>query len=142
MVNLKINNIEITVPEGTLILDAAKQLNINIPTLCYHEDLCIAGNCRVCVVEQKGSKSLVASCATAATEGMEIHTNTLQVRQARKDIIELLLSEHAGDCTKCQKNGVLRTSEPCKRIHVRKSAISRCLPKASRGQIKSFYSKG
>lgn len=104
-INLKIDGLAVTVDEGTSILHAAEQLNIQIPTLCYHKDLCIAGNCRVCVVEQTGAKALVASCATPAAEGMEIHTNTLKVRTARKHVIELLLSEHKADCTKCFKNG-------------------------------------
>jgi iron-only hydrogenase group A len=105
MVNLKINGLQVQVPEGTTILDAAKSLNFKIPTLCHHQDLCVAGNCRVCVVEQIGAKALVASCATPVTEGIEINTNTLKVRTARKHIIELLLSEHNADCTKCYKNG-------------------------------------
>ncbi|MEA1876925.1 MAG: NADH-dependent [FeFe] hydrogenase, group A6 [Bacteroidota bacterium] len=104
-VNLKINDIPVTVPEGTTILKAAENLDFRIPTLCYHEDLCIAGNCRVCVVEQEGAKALLAACATPVSEGMEIHTNSSKVRSARKHIIELLLSEHNTDCTKCYKNG-------------------------------------
>ncbi|HSV77232.1 MAG TPA: NADH-dependent [FeFe] hydrogenase, group A6 [Bacteroidales bacterium] len=104
-VNLKINNISVAVDEGTTILDAARKLNFNIPTLCYHEDLCVAGNCRVCVVEMKGSRLLPAACATPVGEGMEIQTNSMKVRQARKHIVELLLSEHNADCTKCFKNG-------------------------------------
>jgi len=104
-INLMIDGIEITVPEATTILDAAKTLNINIPTLCYHKDLCVAGNCRVCVVEQEGAKSLSASCATPVSEGMKIHTNSMKVRNARKHVIELLLSEHNADCTKCYMNG-------------------------------------
>lgn len=104
-VNLKINNIPVSVDEGTTILDAAKKLNFKIPTLCNHDDLCVAGNCRVCVVEQKGARSLPAACATPVSEGMEINTNSLKVRSARKHIIELLLSEHNADCTVCYKNG-------------------------------------
>ncbi len=104
-INLKINGIAINVDEGMTVLEAAKKLNIRIPTLCYHKDLCTAGNCRVCVVEQVGRDRLVASCATPAQEGMEILTNSLQVRNSRKHIIELLLSEHNADCTKCYKNG-------------------------------------
>jgi NADP-reducing hydrogenase subunit HndD len=104
-VNLKINNIPISVDEGTTILEAARKLNFKIPTLCHHDDLCVAGNCRVCVVEQKGARLLPASCATPVSEGMEIQTNSLKVRQARKHIVELLLSEHNADCTKCFKNG-------------------------------------
>jgi len=105
MVNLKINNIPVSVEDGCTILDAAKKLNIKIPTLCHHDDLCVAGNCRVCVVEQQGTRNLQASCAVPATEGMEISTNSEKVRKARKHIIELLLSEHNSDCTKCYKNG-------------------------------------
>jgi len=105
LVNLSINDIPVSVPEGTTILAAAKQLDFKIPTLCYHEDLCVAGNCRVCVVEQVGGRALVAACATPVSEGMQIHTNSATVRTARKTIIELLLSEHNADCTKCYKNG-------------------------------------
>jgi NADP-reducing hydrogenase subunit HndD len=105
MIKLKINGLEISVDKGTTILDAAKKLNFKVPTLCHHQDLCVAGNCRVCVVEQVGAKALVASCATPVAEGMEINTNSLTVRAARKHIIELLLSEHNADCTKCYKNG-------------------------------------
>jgi iron-only hydrogenase group A len=104
MINLLINDQKVTVEEGTTVLAAAKKLKINIPTLCNHDDLCVAGNCRVCIVEQKGARTLIASCATPATEGMDIKTNTLKVRNARKHIVELLLSEHRSDCTKCYKN--------------------------------------
>ncbi len=105
MVSLSINGMVAKVPEGTTILDAAKKMNFKIPTLCHHDDLCVAGNCRVCVVEQLGAKSLVAACAAPVSEGMQILTNSLKVRSARKHIIELLLSEHNADCTKCYKNG-------------------------------------
>ena len=104
MINLLINDQKVSVQEGTTVLAAAKKLKINIPTLCNHDDLCVAGNCRLCIVEQKGARTLIASCATPVTEGMEIHTNTLKVRNARKHIVELLLSEHRSDCTKCYKN--------------------------------------
>jgi NADH-quinone oxidoreductase subunit G/[NiFe] hydrogenase diaphorase moiety small subunit/NADP-reducing hydrogenase subunit HndD len=104
-INLKIDGMPITVDEGTTILKAAEQLNIHIPTLCYHDDLCVAGNCRVCVVEMKGARTLPASCAMPVSEGMEIETNTLKVRTARKHIIDLLLSEHNAKCTTCYKNG-------------------------------------
>ena len=104
-VNLKIDGISVRVNQGDTILEAARMINIRIPTLCYHKDLCIAGNCRVCVVEQIGSDRLVPSCATPASEGMEIQTNSLKVRNARRHIIELLISEHRADCTRCFKNG-------------------------------------
>lgn len=104
-INLKIDGVNITVDEGTTILKAAQQLNIHIPTLCFHDDLCVAGNCRVCVVEMKGARTLPASCAMPVAEGMEIETNTLKVRTARRHIIDLLLSEHNAKCTTCYKNG-------------------------------------
>ncbi|NCC73159.1 MAG: 2Fe-2S iron-sulfur cluster binding domain-containing protein, partial [Sphingobacteriia bacterium] len=104
-VNLKINNTPVKVEEGTTILQAARQANFRIPTLCDHPDLQVAGNCRVCVVEVKGAKLLAAACATPVSEGMEVFTNSEKVRTSRKHIIELLLSEHNADCTKCFKNG-------------------------------------
>jgi NADP-reducing hydrogenase subunit HndD len=104
-VKLKIDGIDVQVEMGTSILDAARQSNITIPTLCYHKDLLIAGNCRVCLVEEVHSKLLLASCATPVDEGMEIFTNSIKVRSARRTIIDLLLSEHNADCTKCYKNG-------------------------------------
>lgn len=104
MINLTINSKSVAVPEGWTVLQAAEKLNVRIPTLCNHPDLCVAGNCRVCVVEQKDARTLIASCSQPATEGMEIMTNTLKVRNARKHIVELLLSEHRADCTKCYRN--------------------------------------
>ncbi len=104
-INLTINGIAISIDQGKTVLEAAEKLNIKIPTLCYHKDLCIAGNCRVCVVEQVGTKKLVAACSTPVHEGMEIQTNSMIVHNSRRHIIELLLSEHNADCTKCYKNG-------------------------------------
>ncbi len=93
------------VPEGISILEAAKKNKIKIPTLCNHDDLCLAGNCRVCLVEIKGSRLLQAACATPVAEGMEIYTNSGLVRKTRKVIISLLMSEHNADCLHCYKNG-------------------------------------
>ncbi|HAM08741.1 MAG: ferredoxin [Bacteroidetes bacterium GWE2_41_25] len=104
MIKLTINNQNISVEPGTTVLEAARKLKINIPTLCNHDDLCVAGNCRVCVVEQTGARTLIAACAMPVSEGMDIHTNTLKVRNARRHIVELLLTEHRADCTKCYKN--------------------------------------
>ncbi len=105
MINLKINNIPVSVEPGTTVLEAAEKQGIKIPTLCYHKDLCVAGNCRVCLVEVKNHRTLQASCAMPVFDGMEVFTNTLDVRNARKTVIELLLSEHRDDCLKCYKNG-------------------------------------
>jgi NADP-reducing hydrogenase subunit HndD len=104
-INISINGYPAQVNAGITILDAASDNGIIIPTLCYHKDLCVAGNCRVCVIEVAGQKRLAAACATPCEDGMEILTNSLKVRNSRKHIIELLLSEHNADCTKCYRNG-------------------------------------
>ena len=104
MINLTIDGKPVSVPEGATLLDAAKQEKVKIPTLCYHEDLCIAGNCRVCVVEVEGWRVLPASCATPAMEGMVVYTNSPLVRRARKDVLALLISEHSTQCTTCYRS--------------------------------------
>lgn len=104
-VNITINGYPVEIRKGKTILEAAESQGITIPTLCFHKDLCVAGNCRVCVVEVAGQNRLSAACATPCEEGMEVFTNSLRVRNSRKQIIELLLSEHNADCTKCYKNG-------------------------------------
>ena len=103
-IKLKIDNQLIEVEKGVTILEAAKRINVNIPTLCHHEDLCVAGNCRVCVVEVAGRDRLEASCATPAEAGMEILTNSAKIRNARKDVVSLLVSEHNTQCTTCFRN--------------------------------------
>ena len=104
-VSLTIDGNEIKVPLGMTILEAAKQVGIHIPTLCYHEDLCIAGVCRVCVVEIEGQRALQASCAYPVTQPIKVWTHTRKVRRARRHIIDLLLSEHYGECYSCNRNG-------------------------------------
>ncbi len=104
IISLTINGIDVSVDRGTSILEAAKKINIRIPTLCYHEDLCVAGNCRVCVVEAEGYRTLIASCATPCEQGMKIKTNTPKVRNARRDLIALLVSEHNTQCTTCYRS--------------------------------------
>jgi len=104
-IKITVNGQSVEVEKGTSILDAANQIGVIIPTLCYHKDLCVAGNCRVCVVEVVGQKRLAPACATPCEDGMDILTNTHKVRNSRKHIIELLLSEHNADCTSCYKNG-------------------------------------
>ena len=103
-IKLRIDGQEIEVKKGTTILEAAKEINVNIPTLCHHDDLCVAGNCRVCVVEVKGHERLEASCAVPAEQGMDILTNSAKIRNARKDIVSLLVSEHNTQCTTCYRN--------------------------------------
>ena len=104
MINLKINNLPISVEEGTTILEAAKSIGIKIPTLCYMKEINEIGACRVCVVEVKGARSLVAACVYPVNEGMEVFTDTPAVRKARKTTIELLLSNHNKSCLSCERN--------------------------------------
>ena len=101
MINLKINNIPVTVPEGTTVLQAAKAVNIEIPSLCYLKDINCIGACRVCVVEIKGRRGLTAACTYPVEEGLEVLTNTATVRASRKTTIELILSTHHKKCLSC-----------------------------------------
>lgn len=109
MVNLTINDLKVSLPEGTTILDAAKQVNINIPTLCFlnlHDIKMVnrTSSCRVCLVEVEGRRNLAPSCSTEAFEGMVVKTNTFRAIKARRTMVELLLSDHPTDCLVCEKN--------------------------------------
>ena len=101
---LTINHIPVEVEEGATILEAAKVAGVNIPTFCHLDGIQSVGACRVCVVEVDGVHDLVASCVMPAGEGMNVMTNTKRVREARKTVVELLLSEHDGDCQTCNRN--------------------------------------
>ena len=105
MVTLKIDNKTVTVPEGTTILEAAKSVHINIPTLCYLKDINEIAACRLCVVEIEGHVRLVPSCDNVVSEGMVVYTNSPRVREARRVNLRLLLSQHDTQCTKCTRSG-------------------------------------
>ncbi len=110
MVKLTIDNKPVEVAEGTTILKAARQAGINIPTLCYFELDGMKfenkpGGCRVCVVEVEGRKNLAPACATDVMEGMVVHTHSARVINARKTVVELILSDHPNDCLQCSKSG-------------------------------------
>jgi len=104
-VSVQINEKKISVPFGTTILDACKMNQIHIPTLCNHPDLRLGGVCRICVVDVEGMKTLQTACTFPITSSIKIHTSTPMVRKARRHIIDLMLSEHLGDCYTCVKNG-------------------------------------
>lgn len=105
MVKLTIDNCEVVVPEHTTILDAAKSVGIQIPTLCYLRDLNEIGGCRVCVVEVEGCDQLVAACNNYVLDGMVVHTNSPKAREARRTNVQLLLSQHDSRCTSCVRSG-------------------------------------
>ncbi len=104
LVNLKINGIAVSVPEGSTILQAAKLANVRIPTLCYLKDVQCVGSCRLCMVEATGARGLVAACVYPVSEGMEVRTNTPRVRKSRKTTIELILSTHKKKCLSCVRS--------------------------------------
>jgi NADH-quinone oxidoreductase subunit G/[NiFe] hydrogenase diaphorase moiety small subunit len=104
-VRATINGREVEVASGTTILEAARACGVRIPTLCHHPDLPDVGVCRVCVVEVAGQKNLQPSCVFPITQALEVSTHTPRVAAARRDIIDLLLSEHYGDCRTCARNG-------------------------------------
>jgi len=114
MVNLKINNMDVQVPAGTTILEAASSLNLKIPTLCYLKDINAIGACRICVVEIKGVKNLAASCVYPVAEGMEISINSERVLKSRKTNLELVLSTHNRRCLSCVRSGECELQELCK----------------------------
>lgn len=104
LVSVNIDGQDVKVPMGTTILEAARRIGVRIPTLCWHEDLCIAGVCRVCVVEVEGQRTLQAACAYPITSPLKVKTHTRRVRQARRHVIDLMLSEHHGECYSCARN--------------------------------------
>ncbi len=104
MPKIFMNNKEITVDTNATILDAARSTGIHIPTLCYYEGKAPIGACRVCLVELEGARTLVAACSTPVAEGMKVHTNNKRVREARRTVVELLLSEHEGSCQYCTRS--------------------------------------
>ncbi len=103
-VNLTINGLPVSVPAGTTILQAAKKIDVYIPTLCQHEDLPVLAVCRMCVVEIKGVNLLQTACSYPVSEGMEVYTHSPRVMAARRNILELLLSHHPHDCLTCARN--------------------------------------
>ena len=118
MINLTIDGIKVSVPEGSTVLEAAKAANINIPTLCYLKDVQAIGACRLCLVEIKGARALAAACVMPVSEGMEVKTNTAAIRAQRKVNLELLLSTHNRECTSCVRAGNCELQALCKQYGV------------------------
>lgn len=104
-VNVTIDGRKVSVPRGTMLIEAAKLVNIDIPALCYDKNLTVVSSCRLCVVEIEGNRKLVTACSTAVREGMVVHTMTDRIVKARREILQLLLDNHPNDCLTCQKAG-------------------------------------
>ena len=118
MVSIKINGIEVSAPAGSTILEAARIAGIKIPTLCFLKEINEIGACRICVVEVKGARSLVASCVYPINEGMEVFTNTPLVMESRKKTLELLLSNHERKCLSCVRSENCELQKLCKELGV------------------------
>jgi NADH dehydrogenase/NADH:ubiquinone oxidoreductase subunit G len=121
LVKLTIDGNEVQVPKGTTVLEAAEQIGIHIPRLCYDPDLSAVGACRLCIVKIEGMRNLPASCVTEVTEGMVVHTDTSEVIEARKTLLELLLANHPVDCLTCEKLGECVLAKYCYEYGVLKS---------------------
>ena len=117
-VNVKINGISIDVPKGSTILEAARLAHIEIPTLCFLKEINEIGACRICVVEVKGARSLVASCVYPVSDGMEVYTNSPKVLASRKQTLQLILSDHDRKCLSCVRNGDCELQKLCKDLNV------------------------
>lgn len=117
-VNIKINGMPIQAPKGSTILEAAKLASIDIPTLCFLKDINEIGACRICVVEVKGARSLVASCMYPISEGMEITTNSQKVIDSRKKTLELILSDHDRKCLSCVRSTNCELQKLCNDLKV------------------------
>ena len=105
MVNLKIDGIDVCVEEGTTILEAGRQVGVDIPTLCYLKEINEVGDCRMCIVEVEGRRGFVTSCIEKVVDGMVVHTNTPEILEARRTILDLIISNHHMDCLTCVRDG-------------------------------------
>ena len=119
MINLTIDSQPLQVPKGTTVLHAAEKLGIHIPRLCYHPNLSLEGACRVCVVQVEGFNHFLTACSQEVWEGMEVQTNSPQIRQARRDIVELLLDNHPRDCQTCDRDGQCELQKLSYRLGIR-----------------------
>lgn len=118
-VNIKINGMDLSVPDDITVLEAAKMNDIDIPTLCYLRGINQIGACRMCLVEQKGARALQASCVLPVSEGLEVWTNTKKVRDARRVNLELILSNHNRECTICTRNERCELQKLCQDLGIR-----------------------
>src|SRR5438093_10648246 len=105
LVTFKINDRELQVPAGTLVIEAAKQISTEVPSFCYYEGLSLQAACRMCLVEVEKMPKMMTACTLPVAEGMVVRTETAQVALARKSTLEFLLTNHPLDCPVCDKGG-------------------------------------
>ncbi len=118
MVHLTINNIPVEVEEGTTILEAARKVNIDIPTLCFLKDINEVGDCRMCVVDVEGARGFATACIQKVAEGMVVKTDTPEVTEARKIVLDLILSNHDRECLTCSRNGTCELQKLAQEFYV------------------------
>lgn len=118
IVTLTIDGIEVKAKEGTTILEAARTVGIDIPTLCFLKEINEVGECRMCIVEVEGMRGFATSCIQKVQEGMVVHTNTPAVVDARKVVLDLILSNHKIDCLKCIRSGNCELQKVSKQMNV------------------------
>lgn len=122
MINLKINGRPVQVEKGATILEAAKKIGIDIPTFCHDPRLRADGACRICTVEVEGINKLPTACTTPAEEGMSVLTESPVVVEARKEILQLILSKHPLDCLTCEKSGACKLQDLCYKYEIKEPA--------------------
>src|SRR6184192_89581 len=105
LIKLKINDREVQVPQGTLVIEATRRIGTEVPSFCYYPGLSLQAACRMCLVEIEKAPKLQTACTLVATDGMVVRTDSEQVRQARKAMLEFLLTNHPLDCPVCDKGG-------------------------------------
>ena len=121
VVNLKINNREITAESGETVLQAAQNAGIHITTLCYLKDINKSGACRVCLVEVKGARALLSACTTPVSEGMEVFTNSERALKGRRNSVELIMSNHNKNCLSCKRNQHCELQTLCEELGIREN---------------------
>ncbi len=121
MIKATINGKPVEVKEGTSILEAAREANVKIPTLCHHEDLEATGGCGLCIVKVEGSNKMLRACTTAITEGMKIITHDPELIAVRKSVLELIMSNHPKDCLTCAKNQQCELQNLCAEFGIREN---------------------
>ena len=104
LIKLNIDGTDVEVEDGTTILEAAKKVNIDIPTLCFLKEINEIGDCRMCLVEVEGRRGFATSCIQKAEECMVVHTNTEKLIEARRAVLDLILSNHDRECLTCVRN--------------------------------------
>ena len=118
LITLTIDGIEVKAPKGTTVLEAARKVGIDIPTLCFLKEINEVGDCRICIVEIEGRRGFATSCVQTIEEGMVVHTNTKEVQDARRIVLDLILSNHVKECLTCSRSGNCELQNLCEKFNI------------------------